>query len=36
MRRTISNTSTIVKHNPGFARQYLPEKRATLEIMTKA
>ncbi|WP_063695122.1 HD domain-containing protein [Bradyrhizobium embrapense] len=32
----ISNTSTIVKHNPGFAKKYLPEKRATLEILTKA
>ncbi|SEC01362.1 HD domain-containing protein [Bradyrhizobium erythrophlei] len=32
----ISNTSTIVKHDPGFARQYLPEKRATLEILTRA
>ncbi|WP_456670713.1 HD domain-containing protein [Bradyrhizobium sp. USDA 3240] len=32
----ISNTSTIAKHDPGFARQYLPEKRATLDILTKA
>ncbi|WP_454629437.1 HD domain-containing protein [Bradyrhizobium cenepequi] len=32
----ISNTSTIVKHNPGFAKKYLPAKRATLEILTKA
>jgi GTP diphosphokinase / guanosine-3',5'-bis(diphosphate) 3'-diphosphatase len=32
----ISNTSTIVKYNPGFARQYLPEKRATLDLLTKA
>lgn len=32
----ISNTSTIVKHNPGFAKKYLPEKRATLEILTRA
>ncbi|WP_043159322.1 HD domain-containing protein [Bradyrhizobium sp. Ai1a-2] len=32
----ISNTSTIAKHNPGFAKTYLPEKRATLEILTKA
>lgn len=32
----ISNTSTISKHNLGFAKTYLPEKRATLEILTKA
>lgn len=32
----ISNTSTISKHNPGFAKTYLPEKRATLEILTRA
>ncbi|MCW2194980.1 (p)ppGpp synthase/HD superfamily hydrolase [Bradyrhizobium elkanii] len=32
----ISNTSTIVMHNRGFATKYLPEKRATLEILTKA
>ncbi|MCP1852734.1 MULTISPECIES: HD domain-containing protein [unclassified Bradyrhizobium] len=32
----ISNTSAISKHNPGFAKVYLPEKRATLEILTNA
>ncbi|WP_158231213.1 HD domain-containing protein [Bradyrhizobium sp. C9] len=32
----ISNTSSIAKHDPGFATKYLPEKRATLEILTKA
>lgn len=32
----ISNTSTIVKHDPGFAKIYLPEKRATLEVLTRA
>jgi hypothetical protein len=32
----ISDASTIVKHDPGFARQNLSEKRATLEILTKA
>ncbi|MCC8952849.1 phosphohydrolase [Bradyrhizobium sp. Pear77] len=32
----ISNTSTISKHNPGFAKTYLPEKRATLEILANA
>lgn len=32
----ISNTSSIVKHDPGFAKVYLAEKRALLEVMTKA
>jgi hypothetical protein len=34
----ISNTSTIVKHDPGFAKVYLPEKKAILEVevLTKA
>lgn len=32
----ISNTSTIVKYDPGFARQYLPEKRAVLGVLTRA
>lgn len=32
----ISNTSSIADHDPHFARTYLPEKRAALEICTKA
>ncbi|UEM08568.1 hypothetical protein J4G43_027720 [Bradyrhizobium barranii subsp. barranii] len=32
----ISNTSTIVKHDPDFAKRYLPEKRAILEVLTRA
>jgi (p)ppGpp synthase/HD superfamily hydrolase len=32
----ISNTSTIVKYDPGFAKVYLPEKRAILEVLTRA
>lgn len=32
----ISNTSSIVKHDPKFAVTYLAEKRALLEVMTKA
>ncbi|MGR4927232.1 HD domain-containing protein [Bradyrhizobium sp. CAR08] len=32
----ISNTSTIVKYDPGFAERYLGEKRAILEILTRA
>jgi (p)ppGpp synthase/HD superfamily hydrolase len=32
----ISNTSTIAKHDPGFARVYLPEMRAILEVLDKA
>ena len=32
----ISSTSTIVKHNPGFAKLYLPEKRAILDVLIRA
>lgn len=32
----ISNTSSIVKHDPKFAVTYLAEKRALLEVLTKA
>ncbi len=32
----ISNTATIVEHDPDFAKTYLREKRATLEILTRA
>lgn len=32
----ISNTSTIVKYDPGFAKVYLPEKRAVLDVLTCA
>lgn len=32
----ISNTSSIVRHDPGFARTYLPEKRAALTVLTRA
>ncbi|MGZ3272397.1 MAG: HD domain-containing protein [Caulobacteraceae bacterium] len=32
----ISNTSSIVLHDPKFARVYLAEKRALLEVMTLA
>ena len=32
----ISNTSSIVMHDPKFAKVYLAEKRALLEVMTKA
>ncbi len=32
----ISNTSSIVKHDPEFAVTYLAEKRALLEVMTRA
>lgn len=32
----ISNTSSIVKHDPDFAKVYLKEKRLLLEVMTKA
>jgi (p)ppGpp synthase/HD superfamily hydrolase len=32
----ISNTSSIVKHDPNFARTYLPEKRAVLVVLSKA
>lgn len=29
----ISNTGSVVEHNPGFAKVYLPEKRALLEVL---
>lgn len=32
----ISNTSSIVKHDPDFAKVYLKEKQLLLEVMTKA
>lgn len=32
----ISNTPSIVKHDPYFAKVYLKEKRLLLEVMTKA
>jgi len=32
----ISNTRSIVEHDPEFARVYLAEKRLLLEVMTKA
>lgn len=32
----ISNTSSIVKHDPKFAQVYLEEKRLLLEVMTQA
>ncbi|MCH2220204.1 MAG: HD domain-containing protein [Dechloromonas sp.] len=32
----ISNTSTIVQHDPDFARVYLKEKRAVLNVLTRA
>ena len=32
----ISNTSSIVKHDPGFAKVYLKEKAELLEVMTSA
>lgn len=32
----ISNTSSIVTHDPNFARVYLREKRARLEVLTRA
>jgi (p)ppGpp synthase/HD superfamily hydrolase len=32
----ISNTSSIAKHDPNFARTYLPEKRATLTVLRRA
>jgi (p)ppGpp synthase/HD superfamily hydrolase len=32
----ISNTSSIAEFDPGFARIYLPEKRAILEVLTVA
>lgn len=32
----ISNTKSIVKHDPEFAKVYLEEKKLLLEVMTKA
>jgi len=32
----IDNTASIVKHDPKFARVYLAEKRALLEVLTRA
>lgn len=32
----ISNTSSIVKHDHDFAKLYLVEKRATLDVLTRA
>jgi (p)ppGpp synthase/HD superfamily hydrolase len=32
----ISNTSSIARHDKNFARTYLPEKRATLTVLTRA
>lgn len=32
----ISNASSIVKHDPEFAKVYLKENRLLLEVMTKA
>jgi hypothetical protein len=32
----ISNTSSIVKHDPKFAEVYLEEKRLLLDVLTKA
>lgn len=32
----ISNTSSIVKHDPEFAKVYLEEKRLLLDVLTKA
>jgi len=32
----ISNTSSIVQHDPEFAKVYLEEKRLLLDVMTKA
>lgn len=32
----ISNTATIVDHDPDFARTYLTEKRAMLEVLSQA
>jgi len=31
----ISNTSTIVKYDPKFAKTYIPEKQELLEVLTK-
>jgi (p)ppGpp synthase/HD superfamily hydrolase len=32
----LDNTKSIAEHDPDFAKTYLPEKRACLEILTKA
>ena len=32
----ISNTSSIVRHDPEFAKVYLEEKRLLLDVLTKA
>jgi (p)ppGpp synthase/HD superfamily hydrolase len=32
----ISNTASIARHDIGFARSYLPEKRAALTVLTRA
>jgi (p)ppGpp synthase/HD superfamily hydrolase len=32
----IDNTATVAIFDPSFARRYLPEKRKTLEVLTKA
>lgn len=32
----ISNSKSIIKHDPKFSRVYIPEKRATLALLTKA
>ncbi len=32
----ISNTSSIVQHDPGFAKVYLEEKRLLLDVLTRA
>jgi (p)ppGpp synthase/HD superfamily hydrolase len=32
----ISNTSSIVRHDPDFAKVYLPEKRSMLEVLNRA
>jgi guanosine-3',5'-bis(diphosphate) 3'-pyrophosphohydrolase len=32
----ISNTASIVQHDPGFARVYLEEKRLLLDVLTQA
>ncbi|KCB25989.1 hypothetical protein L544_3266 [Bordetella hinzii OH87 BAL007II] len=32
----ISNTSSIVQHDPKFAEVYLEEKRLLLDVLTKA
>ena len=32
----IDNSASIIKHDPDFAKIYIPEKRALLEVLTKA